>query len=236
MLGGHWRIWKQQHNADHHMHTNIDGHDGDIALGIIARIHPNQKRYWWHTYQHIYLPLFIYPISYFAWIYILDFQKARRMKWGALDYLTLIFSKCIHISLFVVFPLFFRSLSEVVIGYAIVLAVTGTVTSFVFQLAHVVEITEMVDATEEITHDEIHQLKTTANFATNNKFLSWYVGGLNFQREHHLYYKISHVHYPEINLAVKKVCDALNLPQNEYPTLMSATKSHIRYLKVMGKQ
>ncbi|MFA7315207.1 MAG: acyl-CoA desaturase [Candidatus Paceibacterota bacterium] len=236
MLGGDWRIWKQQHNADHHMHTNIAGHDGDIDLGKVARIHPNQKKRWIHKYQYIYLPLFLYPISYFAWIYFLDFQKAQRMRWKRIDYLTLIFSKCVHISLFVVFPLFFRSLSEVAIGYAIVLAVTGTVTSFVFQLAHVVEITKMVTATEKVTYDEIHQLITTANFATSNKFLSWYVGGLNFQREHHLYYKISHVHYPEINEEMKKVCDELHLPQNEYPTLISAIKSHIHYLKVMGKQ
>ena len=33
----------------------------------------------------------------------------------------------------------------------------------------------------------VHQLKTTANFATRNKLISWWVGGLNFQVEHHLF-------------------------------------------------
>ena len=33
----------------------------------------------------------------------------------------------------------------------------------------------------------IHQIKTTANFAPRNKIISWFVGGLNFQVEHHFF-------------------------------------------------
>lgn len=85
---------------------------------------------------------------------------------------------------------------------------TGVVLSIVFQLAHTVEDTTFPHA-NIATHkmeDEwaIHQLKTTANFATGNKLISWLVGGLNFQVEHHLFPRVSHVHYPAISKIIKK--------------------------------
>ena len=38
----------------------------------------------------------------------------------------------------------------------------------------------------------IHQIRTTVNFAPRNHFVNWYVGGLNYQVEHHLFPRISH--------------------------------------------
>lgn len=236
LLGGDFRVWKNQHNGDHHMNTNIDGLDGDIDLGILGRLHPSQKRRSFHKYQHIYLPWIMYPISYLGWVLYFDFPKAKKMGFKFWQYVSLVFSKLIHIGIFIVFPLFFNTWVEVLIGYATASVVTGTITSFTFQLAHVVEKTEMFVAPENtvIKNDAVHQLKTTADFATKNKLLSWYVGGLNFQREHHLFYKISHVHYPDIHKELKVACADLNLPDHEYPSVVSAVKSHISQLKYLG--
>lgn len=236
LLGGDWRIWKSQHNGDHHMNTNIDGIDGDIDLGILGRLHPNQKRRKFHKYQHIYLPWILYPLSHFGWLLYFDFQKAKKMGFKFWQYILLVLSKILHLSIFIVFPLFFRTWTDVLIGYIVVLLVVGTITSFVFQLAHTVEKTEMFVAPSDkvIKNDAIHQLKTTADFATKNKLLSLYVGGLNFQREHHLFYKISHVHYPAIHKKLKAVCKELGLPDHEYPTLGSAIRSHLAQLKFLG--
>jgi linoleoyl-CoA desaturase len=237
LLGGDLRIWKQQHEVDHHMHTNIDGKDGDIDLGKFGRMHPSQKWYPWHKYQHIYLPWFGYPISYFLWVFYFDFIKAKKMGFSFWQYVSLVFSKLIHIAIFIGFPALFHGFIPAIVGYMIASLVAGTITSFVFQLAHVVEVTEMLDAPENgvIKRDSVHQLKTTANFATENKALSWYVGGLNFQREHHLFYQYSHVHYPAINKEVRRVAKELDLPNYEYPKLIDALKSHIRQLRLMGK-
>ncbi len=96
------------------------------------------------------------------------------------------------------------------IGFIIFTCVAGLVLSLVFQLAHTVEHTSFPVANEVSgkMEDEwaIHQIKTTANFATRNKLVSWLVGGLNFQIEHHLFPKISHVHYPAISKIIKKAC------------------------------
>jgi linoleoyl-CoA desaturase len=81
----------------------------------------------------------------------------------------------------------------------------------------------------------IHQVKTTANFATSNPVVSWLVGGLNFQVEHHLFPKISHVHYPRINKIVKQTCEEFGVEYIEYPTVTKAIRSHINYLRQMGR-
>jgi linoleoyl-CoA desaturase len=81
-----------------------------------------------------------------------------------------------------------------------------------------------------------HQLYTTANFATKSKIVSFFTGGLNFQVEHHLFPKISHVHYPAINRILKQVTAKHNLPYFEQPTFWSALVSHVRFLKEAGRK
>src|SRR5438045_2475254 len=73
----------------------------------------------------------------------------------------------------------------------------------------------------------IHQIKTTANFATKNKVVSWLVGGLNFQVEHHLFPKISHIHYPAISKIIKKACEEYGIRYIEYRRLHTAVFSHV---------
>jgi len=80
----------------------------------------------------------------------------------------------------------------------------------------------------------IHQLSTTANFATKSKLVSWFVGGLNFQVEHHLFPRISHIHYPQINKIVKATCSEFNVTYIEHPTVLKAFVSHLSHIKKLG--
>jgi linoleoyl-CoA desaturase len=82
----------------------------------------------------------------------------------------------------------------------------------------------------------VHQLKTTANFATKSKFVSWFTGGLNFQIEHHLFPHISHIHYPAISEIVKDVCKEYNIHYIEYPKVRLAVASHVAHLREMGRK
>src|ERR1051325_11398429 len=125
-----------------------------------------------------------------------------------------------------------------VIGFLCYGLFAGFVLSIVFQLAHTVEDTAFPVPVQPINKIEdewaIHQLKTTANFATRNKFICWWVGGLNFQIEHHLFPKISHVHYPQISKIIKQACDEFGVEYVEYRKLTQAIVSHLAYLKHMG--
>jgi linoleoyl-CoA desaturase len=68
-----------------------------------------------------------------------------------------------------------------------------------------------------------------------NKVISWFVGGLNYQIEHHLFPRVSHVHYPAISKIVMQKCEEFNLPYNKYNTMSAAVASHFRVMKELGK-
>jgi linoleoyl-CoA desaturase len=126
-------------------------------------------------------------------------------------------------------------------GFLLLHVVMGLTLSLVFQLAHVVDNTEFENvALDETKHIETawaeHQIKTSSNFSMNNRLISWFEGGLNFQIEHHLFPKVSHIHYPAISKIVIEKCAEFHLPYNQYPTITGAIASHFRVMKMLGNQ
>lgn len=246
VMGASRYMWAMKHVTIHHTYTNIDGVDDDIEVGFLMRMAPTQKHYLLHRFQHIYFWV-LYMLLYIFWIFFADYKKYFSKKIGSVDLNNMSFAehfefwlvKLYHAIIFVVLPIFFLGWASWLLGFLVVTFVAGFVLSIVFQLAHTVTNTEfpIAQQPENKMPDEfaVHQIQTTANFATKSKIVSWLVGGLNFQIEHHLFPKISHVHYPAISAIVKKTCDEFKLKYNEYPTVLSAIKAHIQYLKLMSK-
>ena len=148
-------------------------------------------------------------------------------------------TKIIYTLLFVALPIWQLGFVKFIIGYSIYMFVTGVTISLVFQLAHCVENMEFDHPMKDgkIANDwATHQVATTSNFATQSKLVSFFTGGLNFQIEHHLFPKISHVHYPEISKIVKKVCAKHGISYFEQKTLLKAIVSHVKHLREMGKK
>ncbi len=147
--------------------------------------------------------------------------------------------KLFNAFLFVFLPIYKLGFSSWVIGFVVFTGVAGFVLSLVFQLAHTVEHTAFPVADVETgrLEDEwaVHQIRTTANFATNNPVVSWLVGGLNFQIEHHLFPKISHIHYPAISKIIRQACREYGLVYIEYPRVRYAVASHVAFLRQMGR-
>ena len=48
--------------------------------------------------------------------------------------------------------------------------------------------------------------------SVTKKFFSWFIGGLNYQIEHHLFPSICHVHYYELSKIVKETALEFGLP------------------------
>ena len=139
----------------------------------------------------------------------------------------------------VALPIYLLGFVTWLLGFLLVTMVTGFAISIVFQLAHTVEHTDFPLPSEPSGKIEnewaIHQVATTANFATGNKLISWLVGGLNFQIEHHLFPKISHIHYPAISKIIKRTCNDYGLTYIEFPKMRNAILSHIAYLRRLGR-
>jgi len=80
----------------------------------------------------------------------------------------------------------------------------------------------------------VHQLHTTTNFGNKSRWFSWYVGGLNFQIEHHLFPNICHVHYRNIAEIVRGTAKEYGLPYKNVSTFVSALYRHLKLLKYLG--
>ncbi|HUR09911.1 MAG TPA: acyl-CoA desaturase [Flavitalea sp.] len=246
-MGGNSFIWKFKHNIIHHTYTNVDGIDDDIAKSPIMRQCSTQKWVPAHRYQHIYVVL-VYAISSFAWVAMMDFNKYMKQKvfstplqkMSRTDHIVFWVSKVLYAFFYVALPIYFVGWQAWAIGFSCMHLTMGLTLAIVFQLAHVVEHTEFetagIDAKMIDNEWAIHQVKTTANFAPRNLLVNWVVGGLNYQVEHHLFPKISHIHYPQISPIVEKVCQKHNLPYNRYWTMTAAVASHFRMMKQLGKK
>jgi len=246
ILGGNTFFWKIKHNINHHTYTNIEGMDSDIDVKPFMRLHENQSRLWIHKYQHIYCFL-LYGISYFVWIFWDDFVKyftgeiaaGQRRKLELKEHAIFWFTKLMYVSVYIVLPVYIIGLVPTLVGFAMINFGCGLSIAIVFQLAHVVEGTSF--PTPDLHSNKIeqewaiHQINTTANFSTNSKFISWMLGGLNFQVEHHLFPRISHIHYPVINQFVKETCNEFNVNYLEYKTMLNAINSHVMHIKMLGK-
>lgn len=246
VMGGNVLLWKYKHNVNHHSFTNIEGMDDDIDIKPFFRVNEQQPKYWFHKFQHVYWVI-LYGTTYFFWVFWMDFQKYFSRKIGTIavrkmevkEHIGFWMTKLFYIFIALVVPMMVAGVGPTLTGYAIVIFVCGLTISVVFQLAHVVESAEFPEpnpANNKIEEEwAVHQIKTTVNFSTQSAFLRWFTGGLNFQVEHHLFPKISHVHYPAISRFVRETCKEFGITYNEYPTFMQAVRSHVHHLKAAAR-
>lgn len=247
-VGGYHVNWKIQHNVLHHSFTNVHEMDEDIHGKGLIRLSPDQERKGFNKYQAWYAPL-IYAIMTLYWFTAKDFIQLLRYerkellggKWPTLP--SALIQAAIHktwyVALFLVLPLVFVELPwwQVVIGFIIMHLICGLALALIFQPAHVIEETDFFRKDENgsvMNNWAIHQMKTTANFAHGSKFFSWFVGGLNYQVEHHLFPHICHVHYKDIAPIVKATAKEFDVPYYEHKTFLGAVKSHFSLLHQLG--
>jgi linoleoyl-CoA desaturase len=248
LLGGSSFNWKLQHNNLHHTFTNIAHYDDDIADKPGLRLSPHNEvtkvhhSQWWHAF-------FIYSIVTLYWVTAKDFmQFARYTAIGVnkntpaenrLLLIKIIAIKLAYFSFFIGLPILAGlPVLGVIAGFLLMHFVGGIILTVIFQLAHTVEETTFPLPNEHgIIENEwaIHQMNTTVNFSRKNRLLSWYIGGLNFQVEHHLFPKISHIHYPKIATIVENTAAEFNVPYLEHKTFGNAVRSHFAILRKFGK-
>ncbi len=246
LVGASSFIWARKHNSIHHTFTNIDGWDEDINVGFLGRLSPEQKHLPVHRLQHVYL-WFLYAFLPMKWQIVDDFKDVARGRIGqhriprptGWELVIFILGKATFFSYAIVIPALYHPLWAVLSLYAVACFAQGIVLSIVFQLAHVVEEANFPEPDEASglmsTSWAVHQILTTVDFARKNRLLSWYVGGLNFQVEHHLFPRICHIHYPKISRLVEHACKRAGIPYRANVSFLSAIRSHYRWVKEMGK-
>ena len=238
VVGGDGELWKMKHDT-HHKETNIAGKDKDIEQQPFFRLSPYQSITWGHKYQHIYC-FVLYSFLTINWFYVDDFKQFfKNIKQITIQQrFVFVIGKAIHFYLFLYIP--FSCFGWIAVFYLFIMHVScSLLMSFVFQMAHIVDGVEFYDTNTilDVKDPEwiLHELSTTSNFAIDNSILTWFVGALNFQIEHHLYPGIPHIYYPEISIILRDTCREYDIPYNQIETFGKAIKSHIRFLKKLGK-
>lgn len=251
LVGGWHTNWKIQHNVLHHTYTNIHEHDGDIE-NIFMRFSPDQEHKPMHKYQRFYAP-FLYSLLSLYWLLAKDYvQISLFQKNGLLEkqgksvtraILEVSFFKLVYVTSVVLVAYLNKDVFPIwctVVGFLFAQAMSGLILSLIFQPAHVqphIHFTKADDTTSSVENSwAIHQMRTTTNFATEKKLFSWFIGGLNYQVEHHLFPNICHVHYRKIAPIVKETAEEYGVPYQNQETFTEALSNHFRLIRLLGKE
>lgn len=249
LLGSHVLNWKIQHNILHHAYTNIEGFDHDIASRGPIRLSEHAPLKKIHRYQYIHA-FFFYGLMTISklikdFTQLIEFNKAgltgRQTTNPRFEYVKMVLVKIIYLFLIIGFPILFTTFAwwQVLLGFLIMHWSAGCILSTVFQMAHVVEgAGQPLPNAMGVIESEwaVHELRTTSDFARNNLFLNWYIGGLNFQIEHHLFPNVCHIHYRKIAPIVEKTAKEFGFTYNLKPSFIKALQSHVIRLKELGQQ
>jgi linoleoyl-CoA desaturase len=250
LVGGHAFNWKVQHNVLHHTYTNVHDVDEDISPRGVLRMAPGSAWKPFHRWQHYYA-WFFYGLLTFVWIVFKDYDRLARYNKDGLvkkqksnyvkEWIVLLFTKTFYTGYIFVLPLVLLPFSfwQIFVGFFIMHYIAGFILAIIFQPAHVIEGTEypMPDQDGNLENNwAIHQLHTTTNFGHRHRLFSWYVGGLNYQVEHHLFPNICHVHYRNIAKIVEETTKEFGLPYKSKDTFVQAIIAHARLLKELGKK
>jgi linoleoyl-CoA desaturase len=247
-LGASSWLWRIQHNTLHHANPNVVGFDADLALSPFARLAPSQPWHWWYRGQHVY----IWPLYGFLALKNLLVSDVVTMVKGTMDgqplrqprtvglFVRITLGKLFHLSWAVAIPLLFNPWWAVLAGYLACSWIVGFVLAIVFQLAHCVDVTEIVPDEEPRRGDDftVHQLRTTADIASPIPVLGhafrWLVGGLDHQIEHHLGPRLPHTLHRRTAEQFRAACDANGVAYHLHPGVWSALRSHTRWLRQMS--
>jgi len=247
MCGGCSSYWKIQHNMLHHTYTNIHGYDEDISRTPIMRFSPHAEKRPMHRYQHYYA-WFAYCLMTISWITAKEFKQLKEFnKRGLIKdkahydqmFREALYTKIGYYAIALFIPIFFASVPVwlVIVSFLCMHFVAGLILSLIFQPAHVLPSSAypMPDDSGNMENNwAIHQILTTANFSGNSTFFSWFVGGLNYQIEHHLFPRVCHIHYKDLSKIVRATAEEYNLPYHSQKTWFKAISNHGKFLKDMA--
>jgi linoleoyl-CoA desaturase len=247
MLGMSGFRWRTKHNVWHHTYTNIAGFDDDVETYSTMRLTPRAPWKPFYQGQAWYFPL-VYSMIGFDFI-IRDFLMVLIGKsdtnhvypmMSAADKVTFWAGKLFFFVIMLALPLLVFPWWQVLIGFPIVMLTVGLVMGVVFQLAHIsgdAAFPVPVGSPLQIDNEwAVYQVETTVDFAPRNWLLNLYVGGLNYQIEHHLFPHICHLNYPRLAPIVRATCEEFGIRYNCYPTWREAFACHWRELRLLGRR
>jgi len=243
-IGGSSLLWRHHHVLMHHAETNVDGDDPDIT-GDLIRFHKLTNWQGRHKYQAIYT-WFLLPLLPINWHFKEFFDLIKMNHLGRPispmakgDAQVAIVMRIFFFLRFYLVPLYLYPSWHTLACQMLCDAVGGAYLGVNFIISHNYEGVRTVladaDRSKHVKRDwAFEQVETSST--VGGRALGFLHGGLNYQIEHHLFPRISHVHYHKLAPVVKEWCKEHKLRYAYYPTLGSNVASCYRYLNHMGQE
>jgi linoleoyl-CoA desaturase len=233
-------IWRLLHNSGHHPNINIRGDDEDIIARNYLRLTPDTPPHWRYRLQHWYA-WFLYGFSTLDYVLLKDleyfyFPRYRRLAGvlhGIRQHATLIAWKIFYFGYMIVLPHVVLGISwpTILTAFVAMHFVIGVLAQLVFQPGHAVETSDFPSSKAEFDNYTSHIFATTADFSTQAKWATVFLGGLNHHVVHHLCPNVCHTHYPRLTGIVRETAAEYGIPYHEYPHIGMALADHFRHLK-----
>lgn len=241
ILGTSSYFWELRHISSHHAYANVKDWDLDIEQSKIIRLSSYQKHKKHHRFQHLYMPI-AFCFYTIIWFFIRDFTDIKKKKFGTKNIerhpigkiILLFISKLFHICLLIIIPLLItKNFLLVFSGFLLFHLAASIATTFALISTHVGINQEIVSPNDSVLPYSWaqHQLRTTADFSTNSRFMLHFFGGFNHHVAHHFFPKIQHIYYPRITPIIKKLANTHQIPYNSYNNLIECAGSHLKRLK-----
>ncbi|MBK9731618.1 MAG: acyl-CoA desaturase [Chitinophagaceae bacterium] len=242
-MAGHWLewsgtssyFWRKRHLQMHHPYPNIVGWDLDIEQSGLIRLSQQEPYRKYHRLQQFYLPV-MYLFFSLNWFISRDTKDYRRWKSVIPKWVLplMILCKFNHLFFMIALPAIVSPTMwiSVLSGFLIMHFTMSGLAVMALLTAHVGEDAEFPrpDENGHMTDTwAIHQVRTTHDFATDNKMVNFLFGGFNFHVAHHLFPSTSHIHYAAITSIIQKTADEFGV-EYKCEKLGEALVSHFHLL------
>ena len=137
---------------------------------------------------------------------------------------------------FYIIPIYLYPSLYTLFNICLSLAVGGLYLGINFIISHNFEgvnnnTNEGIAPTEDWAISQIESSSTVGG-----RVLGFFHGGLNYQIEHHLFPRISHVHYYKMKPIIQEWCKKNDVKYNYYNNLWDNIYSCYRYLELQGRE
>ena len=188
-------MWRILHHRGHHSCVNVHGEDDALSGRGLLRFTPHEPHRPMQRFQHVYA-LVLYALFSLDYVFVRDFESffspthdyLTRTKHPLREYVVLFAGKLFYVTYMLILPVMMLHKSVLLVAgaFLVVHLIVGLTVSLVFQTTHTVDGTYFPTDRGEFENGVYHIFATTADYATANPLVGWFVGGLNHHIVHHL--------------------------------------------------
>ncbi|HEY5845409.1 MAG TPA: acyl-CoA desaturase [Microlunatus sp.] len=224
--------WWQSKHTKHHANPNKEGYDPDISLTAVAFTpamatrHRNRLLRWLVAHQGWYF----FPILLLEGL-SLHTDGVRRVlrrgklqrRWVELSFLVVRLGGLASLAFLVLSP------GKALVFLAVELAVFGLYMGSTFAPAHI----GMPLVSPKLKLDFLRRQVLVSRNIRGGRLMSIFMGGLNYQVEHHLFPSMARPHLRKVQPLVSAYCAEAGVPYTQ-TSLLRAYALVVRYLNTVG--